>query len=107
MILYRPSRFPQDRGAGRQDFFTEFADNSGHMPSFYEFFAGGGMARAGLGSAWTCLFANDFDAKKGAVYADHWGEDGLKVGDVAALELTDLPGKPDLAWASFPCQDLS
>ena len=35
------------------------------MPSFYEFFAGGGMARAGLGKAWTCLFANEFDTKKG------------------------------------------
>jgi len=36
--------------------------------SFYEFFAGGGMARAGLGDDWTCLFANDFDAKKGFAY---------------------------------------
>jgi DNA (cytosine-5)-methyltransferase 1 len=26
---------------------------------FYEFFAGGGMARAGLGEAWECVFAND------------------------------------------------
>ena len=32
------------------------------MPSFYEFFAGGGMARAGLGKGWTCLFANDWPA---------------------------------------------
>lgn len=32
--------------------------------SFYEFFAGGGMARAGLGSGWKCLFANDFDHKR-------------------------------------------
>ena len=34
--------------------------------SYYEFFAGGGMARAGLGPDWTCLFANDFDPKKAA-----------------------------------------
>ena len=34
------------------------------MPEFYEFFAGGGMARAGLGQDWQCLFANDFDARK-------------------------------------------
>ncbi len=32
--------------------------------TFYEFFSGGGMARAGLGSNWQCLFANDFDHKK-------------------------------------------
>jgi DNA (cytosine-5)-methyltransferase 1 len=35
-----------------------------HKPSFYEFFAGGGMARAGLGEGWQCLFANDFDANR-------------------------------------------
>ena len=33
------------------------------MASFYEFFAGGGMARAGLGDDWQCLLANDFDPK--------------------------------------------
>jgi hypothetical protein len=27
--------------------------------TFCEFFAGGGMARAGLGEPWRCLFAND------------------------------------------------
>lgn len=77
------------------------------MASFYEFFAGGGMARAGLGSGWTCLFANDFDHKKGAIYAANWGNEDLKVGDVAKLSTNDLPGQADLAWASFPCQDLS
>ena len=34
------------------------------MAEFHEFFAGGGMARTGLGPEWTCLFANDFDFKK-------------------------------------------
>jgi len=77
------------------------------MPSFYEFFAGGGMARAGLGKRWECLFANDIDAKKGASYAANWGDDGLKIKDVGALTAADLPGRADLAWASFPCQDLS
>jgi DNA (cytosine-5)-methyltransferase 1 len=77
------------------------------MPSFYEFFAGGGMARAGLGPDWQCLFANDFDPKKAASYAANWGADHLRVCDVAALTTDDLPGTADLAWASFPCQDLS
>jgi DNA (cytosine-5)-methyltransferase 1 len=75
--------------------------------TFYEFFAGGGMARAGLGPRWTCLFANDFDPKKAASYAENWGADHLKVGDVALLTTDDLPERADLAWASFPCQDLS
>lgn len=75
--------------------------------TFYEFFAGGGMARAGLGDGWRCLFANDFDSKKAAVYADHWGEAELYVGDIAGVAPFELPGRADLAWASFPCQDLS
>jgi DNA (cytosine-5)-methyltransferase 1 len=78
------------------------------MPSFYEFFAGGGMARAGLGPDWTCLFANDFDPKKGAAYRANWGDGGeLRVGDVRGSRASDLPGRADLAWGSFPCQDLS
>jgi len=77
------------------------------MPSFYGFFAGGGMARAGLGAGWQCLFANDFDPKKTASYIANWGAERLHVGDVAALTTTDLPNEADLAWASFPCQDLS
>ena len=34
------------------------------MSGFYEFFAGGGMVRAGLGSGWSCLFATDVTFKK-------------------------------------------
>ena len=75
--------------------------------SYYEFFAGGGMARAGLGRYWRCLFANDFDLKKGNAYRDNWGKDVLQIGDVRDLSVDELPGHADLAWASFPCQDLS
>jgi DNA (cytosine-5)-methyltransferase 1 len=77
------------------------------MPDFYEFFAGGGMARAGLGPRWNCLFANDFDLKKSVVYRDNWGEGTLKTCDVRGIKTSDLPGQADLTWASFPCQDLS
>lgn len=78
------------------------------MPGFYEFFAGGGMVRAGLGPGWTCLFANDFDPRKGRAYRDNWGDGGeLRVGDVRDLTRADLPATADLAWGSFPCQDLS
>ncbi|MEN8136205.1 MAG: DNA cytosine methyltransferase [Thermodesulfobacteriota bacterium] len=75
--------------------------------SFYEFFAGGGMVRAGLGDMWQCLLANDFDQKKSATYKINWGEEGLKTADVRTLGVDDLPEQADLAWASFPCQDLS
>ncbi|WP_442754171.1 DNA cytosine methyltransferase [Methylocystis sp. JAN1] len=76
-------------------------------PTFYEFFAGGGMARAGLGEGWSCLFANDFDAKKAECYRRNWGDEALHVGDVAELTTDQLPSRADLGWASFPCQDLS
>lgn len=75
--------------------------------SFYEFFAGGGMARAGLGKNWQCVFANDFDSKKAESYIRNWGNDHLQVKDVRDVEVAELPGEVDLAWASFPCQDLS
>lgn len=76
--------------------------------SYYEFFAGGGMARAGLGESWRCLFANDFDEMKVETYEANWGTGDIKQRDVASLSLSDLPaGLADLVWASFPCQDLS
>jgi DNA (cytosine-5)-methyltransferase 1 len=77
------------------------------MPDFYEFFAGGGMVRAGLGPRWRCLFANDFDAKKSRSYRENWGSAELKTADVASLATSNIPGCADLAWGSFPCQDLS
>jgi len=77
------------------------------VPSFLEFFAGGGMARAGLGNNWRCLFANDIDLKKASTYDDNWGEGIMKPGDVKTVDMSHVLEKPDLVWASFPCQDLS
>ncbi|WP_419934621.1 DNA cytosine methyltransferase [Candidatus Palauibacter sp.] len=77
------------------------------MHQFYDFFAGGGMALAGLGDHWECLYANDIDENKARCYAKNWGDAHLRVGDIADVEPSQLPGRPDLAWASFPCQDLS
>jgi len=74
---------------------------------FYEFFAGGGMARVGLSPSWHCRFANDIDPKKAATYVRNWGDDELVVRNVAELLPDDLPGEATLSWASFPCQDLS
>jgi len=65
------------------------------------------MARAGLGEAWRCLFANDFDPLKAETYRANWGDEHLREGDIWSLEADDLPGLADLAWASSPCQDFS
>ena len=75
--------------------------------SFYEFFAGGGMARAGLGEDWHCRLANDLDPAKAAAYRANWGEGDLIEANVWDLTPDDLPGTADLVWASSPCQDLS
>ncbi len=75
--------------------------------TFWEFFAGGGMARAGLGSEWACLFANDIDENKAAVYGANWGDAEFRLQDIATIESSQIHGVADLAWASFPCQDLS
>ena len=100
VLKYKPSRKKKRKpqsAAGNKPVFT-----------FYEFFCGGGMARAGLGPTWQCLFANDFDHKKSASYRDNWKDGGeLVTKDVATLTTKTLPGRADLAWASFPCQDLS
>jgi DNA (cytosine-5)-methyltransferase 1 len=65
------------------------------------------MVREGLGPGWTCQFANDFDQKKARAYVANWGDDALTIADVGTLTTAQLPGACDLAWASFPCQDLS
>ena len=89
--------------SGRLEMFKQGAVSR----TFYEFFAGSGMVRAGLGDSWTCLLANDLDTKKAATYQENWGGGELLVGDVGMLTSRDLPGRANLAWASFPCQDLS
>ena len=77
------------------------------MFTYYEFFAGGGMVRAGLEAPWCCLLANDLSDKKAHAYAQNWGDEHLIIGDIHNLIVADLPGHADLAWGSFPCQDLS
>ena len=75
--------------------------------TFYEFFAGGGMARLGLGDGWSSLFANDFDRVKAETYRANFGGDPIDTRNVWRLTAADLPGQADLAWASSPCQDFS
>ena len=75
---------------------------------FYDFFAGGGMAGLGLGPDWSCVFANDIDKRKASAYREnHNGGNEFLLKDVRKVTTSDLTGEVDLAWASFPCQDLS
>ena len=70
--------------------------------TFFEFFAGGGMARLGLGSGWQCTFANDWCEKKADAYRAYFGGSELRVSGVADLTTDDLPGIPTLVWGSSP-----
>jgi len=74
----------------------------------WEFFAGGGLARLGLEPDFACAFANDIDRTKAAAYRAAFPPgDDMHEGDIWKLTPSKLPGKAALAWASFPCQDLS
>lgn len=75
---------------------------------FLEFFAGGGLARLGLGKNWECVFSNDFSQKKATAYRENFNAaPELYVEDVWKIDPAIIPNNPVLAWASFPCQDLS
>ncbi|OYX74321.1 MAG: DNA (cytosine-5-)-methyltransferase [Brevundimonas sp. 32-68-21] len=85
-------------------------------PTAYEFFAGGGLAGLGLsgaglsGQRWAgvdTVFANDMDPAKGRAFVANHPDIRFHLGDVWSLRPADLPGAPDLAWASSPCQDVS
>jgi DNA (cytosine-5)-methyltransferase 1 len=75
-------------------------------PRFLEFFAGAGLVRQALEPEWRCVWANDLSLKKAQVYRENFGDAELHVGDVADVLPAQLPDA-ELAWASFPCQDLS
>jgi DNA (cytosine-5)-methyltransferase 1 len=79
--------------------------------TFLEFFSGIGLVREGLvPGGWECVFANDNDERKNAVYLDRFPEDGFlcreDVNNTDAI-LKRIPGQAVLATASFPCVDLS
>ncbi len=76
-------------------------------PVAHEFFAGGGLAGIGLSGDFDIGFANDMDAMKAAAFRANHPQVPFHQGDVWDLEPLDLPGRPDLCWASSPCQDVS
>lgn len=74
----------------------------------FEFFAGGGLAGIGLADAgFDTLFANDIDAAKARAFRANHPAIPFHEGDIWELTPDDLPGTPDLCWASSPCQDVS
>nr|WP_228497584.1 DNA (cytosine-5-)-methyltransferase [Frigoribacterium sp. VKM Ac-1396] len=80
-------------------------------PKSLEFFAGIGLARAGLEEAGLPVqWSNDISSKKAALFNSNFGKSDshvYRVGDVGRLAAEEFPPASDLAWASFPCTDLS
>ncbi|MDB5421497.1 MAG: cytosine methyltransferase, partial [Brevundimonas sp.] len=84
--------------------------DSAARPSAFEFFAGGGLAGLGLaveGAGFQTVFANDLSPAKARAFRANHADIALHEGDVWDLSVEDLPGSPDLCWASSPCQDVS
>ena len=79
--------------------------------TFCEFFAGIGLVRDALiQSGWQCVYANDIDPKKQAMYDQRFGRDAhFHLGDVWDTDevVSRIEGRPLLATASFPCIDMS
>ncbi len=78
---------------------------------FAEFFAGIGLIHEALkDTGWDCVYANDIDAKKEAMYKGHFGPSPyFHREDVWETEriVGEIEQPPFLATASFPCTDLS
>lgn len=72
-----------------------------------EFFAGVGLARAGMEAAnIRTVWANDYDERKFEMYAAEWGAEDYLLEDVHNVQGADVP-TADIAWSSSPCTDLS
>jgi DNA (cytosine-5)-methyltransferase 1 len=67
--------------------------------TYLEFFAGGGMARAGLGESWRCLFANDFDQMKVKTYEANWGKEDIRLMGVVSMPGSVARRKLSGAWS--------
>lgn len=92
---------------------TSDADPSGDASlEVAEFFAGIGLAHLGLKKAkFDVVWANDLEADKQTMYEQHFGPSGrgheYVLGDIAQVQAEEIPRGLSLAWASFPCTDLS
>lgn len=71
-----------------------------------DFFAGSGLVTEALSPFFKVAWANDISGQKAKVYIANHAEGHFTQDDVKDIKGDLLPA-PTLAWASFPCQDLS
>ncbi|MCL9666296.1 DNA (cytosine-5-)-methyltransferase [Curtobacterium albidum] len=77
-----------------------------------EYFAGIGLARVGLEAAgFTVSWSNDLSEKKRRLFQARFEVGGphhiYHLGDLRDVTAADIPPDVKVAWASFPCTDLS
>ncbi|MDG4778951.1 DNA (cytosine-5-)-methyltransferase [Micromonospora sp. WMMD961] len=88
------------------------SDASATKPTAAEFFAGIGLVRLGLEDAgFEVTWSNDIEPAKKEMYEGHFrdpvGAHTYEPGDIANVKGAQMPDDLALAWASFPCTDLS
>jgi DNA (cytosine-5)-methyltransferase 1 len=76
------------------------------LPRAAEFFAGIGLVHLGLQGHFDVTWGNDYDQSKREMYAGQFASPILDGRDIAEVTEQDIPDV-SLAWASFPCTDLS
>jgi DNA (cytosine-5)-methyltransferase 1 len=75
-------------------------------PGFLDFFAGCGLVTEALKGLFETVWSNDNSEKKAAVFRANHDFRTFHLGDIAGVRGAHLPDAV-MAWASFPCQDLS
>ena len=90
----------------RTSFQSENAVAGVDIPAFVEFFAGSGLVTEGMAGIFRSVWANDISPKKAAVYTTNHGAEHFHLGSIVDVRGAELP-TAQLAWGSFPCQDLS
>lgn len=75
--------------------------------TFMNFFAGAGLVETAMEQRWSCIWANDISIKKAYAFSLNHSIDPYVIGDIAHVSAKEVLAHADLAWASFPCQDLS
>ncbi|MEV4826809.1 DNA cytosine methyltransferase [Micromonospora sp. NPDC049257] len=88
------------------------SDVGSSKPTAAEFFAGIGLVRMGLEDAgFKVVWSNDIEPAKQEMYERHFddpeGGHTFEPGDVADVKGSQMVDGLTLAWASFPCTDLS
>lgn len=73
---------------------------------FLEFFAGSGLVSYALDPFFNAVWANDVCPQKASVFTANHKKRPFHLGSITEVNGADLPPAA-LAWASFPCQDLS